>query len=31
MNRFMKLAALVLLFGTGTTLVAQEAEEKPIY
>ena len=27
----MKLAALVLLFGTGTTLVAQEAEEKPIY
>ena len=31
MNRFMKLAALALLFGTGTTMVAQEAEEKPIY
>ena len=32
MNKLVKLAALVLLLGTGTTLVAQEAEEeKPIY
>ena len=32
MNRFMKLAAFALLFGSGTALVAQEAEEeKPIY
>ena len=32
MNRFVKLAALVLLFGTGTTLFAQENEEKePVY
>ena len=33
MNRFVKLAALMLLLGTGSALVAQEAEEekKPIY
>ena len=32
MNRFVKLAALALLLGMGSTVVAQEAEEKePIY
>jgi len=32
MNKLMKLAVVVLLFGTGSTLIAQEAEEeKPIY
>ena len=32
MKRFVKLAALALLLGMGTTLVAQDAEEKePVY
>lgn len=31
MNKLLRLAAVALLFGTGTTLFAQEVEEKPIY